>query len=144
MRFPTLAALPAFTLLAPAVRAQVQVFGGPDPDRKACSVLFAEGSTPENFKMKGGVSMNFSQPEWKDSYNAELDSGKFNNTNQRLGKNWWTSFDTYSTLEIGGTKIMPGAYFLGIHVDQGGKFHLLFLDPRQVLMNTWVPFVPAP
>ena len=146
MRFPLgVAALAATALLTASVPAQqLRTFGGTDPERKASTVFLAIVKGEESFDMKGGAAINYSPPTWQDSYDAQLDSGKFNNTNQRLGKNWWTSFDTYSPLEFGGTKIPAGAYYLGIHVDQGGKFQLLFLDPKTVLTSGWVPFMATP
>lgn len=145
MRIPTslcAVALAAVAFLAPA-RAQLQIFGGPEGDRKACTLIFADMSGG-NFSPKGAVSLNYSAPDWKDSYTKVLDSGKFNGTNQRLGKNWWTGFDTMVSLEVGGTKVAPGNYYLGIHVDEKGGFHLMFLDAKTAITNGWAPFMPQP
>jgi hypothetical protein len=146
MRIPTTlcaAALAVCAFLTPAVRAQVKAFGGPDDDRKACTLIFAD-TAGGNFSPKGAVSINYSQPDWKESYNKQLGSGEFNGKNARLGKNWWTSFDTYIPLTVGGTKVAPGNYYLGIHVDEKGAFKLLFLDQKVALTNGWTPFMPEP
>jgi len=137
---PVVAALAAAAFLAPAANAQIQAFGGQDEDRMASTLIFAE--TSNGFSPKGGVSVSYSQPDWKDSYDKVLESGKFNGTNQRLGKNWWTTLDTTVPLEIGGTKIKPGAYYLGIHVDDGGKFTLLVIDAKKAMTTGMAPFVP--
>jgi len=146
MRIPTslcAAALAACAFLAPTVRAQVQAVGGPDNDRKACTLIFAD-MAGGGFSPKGAVSINYSQPTWMEGYNKKLESGEFNGQNARLGKNWWTSFDTYIPLTVGGTKVAPGNYYLGIHVDEKGAFSLLFLDQKTALTNGWTPFMPEP
>lgn len=43
-------------------------------------------------------------------------------------------------LEIGGQKIQPGVYYLGLHCDQEGKFSLLVMDANKALKSGWVPF----
>jgi hypothetical protein len=140
-------AVAAVAFLSPAVRAQepqVHVFGGSDEDRVASSVFMVEGDSPENMKLHGAVSISYTPPEWRDAYDAQLEKGALNGSNQRLGKNWWTSLDTYSALEIGGVKIPAGSYYLGLHIDQSGKFQLMFLDTKQALSNGWLPFVTMP
>lgn len=135
------AAFVAAVTFAPATTAQVQAMGGPDDGRKASTLIFAEmngGFTP-----RGGVSINYSQPEWKAEYDAVLASGKFNGTNQRLGKNWWTSLDTTVALEIGGTKVAPGSYYLGLQIAKDGGVSLLVLDAKTANQHGWMPFVAA-
>jgi hypothetical protein len=132
----------ALSLLTTSLTAQIQTFGGTDADRKACTLFLAEVSGKDHFNLKGGAAINYSQPTWKDSYNADLESGKFNNQNARLGANWWTSFDTYTTIDFAGTKVAPGSYFLGMHVDKDGKFSLMFLDSKRVLTSGWSPLGP--
>ncbi len=135
-------ALAAVAFLAPTVRAQVQALN-PGDERACCTLIFADMSGG-GFSPKGAINVNYTAPEWKDSHNKLLESGKFNNTNQRLGKNWWTSFDTMVPLEIGGTKVMPGAYYLGLHVDAKGEFHLMVIDAKTALTSGWAPFMPQP
>jgi hypothetical protein len=141
MRIPVsvcAAAFAAVAFLSPT-RAQIKVFGGQDSDRRASSVLAFEG---ENFAFKGAVCINYSQPTWKDAYDKEIDGGKFNGTNQRLGKNWWTSLDTTIALDIGGTKVNPGIHYLGINIDSKGKCSLAVLESKKALDNGWTPFQP--
>src|SRR5712675_468024 len=88
------------------------------------------------------VSISYSQPNWQDSYNGMLEKLKGGNYT-RLGKNWWTTFDTVGTLEIGGTKIEAGSYYLGLAVDKDGAFSLLVFDSRQAMKTGLLPFTTA-
>ena len=133
------AALAACAFLAPAA-AQTQALN-PGNDRTCCTIIFADMSN--GFSAKGALNLNYTAPEWKDSYTAMIDSGKFTG-NQRLGKNWWTSFDTMVPLTIGGTKVAPGAYFLGLNVSEKGEFKLLVIDAKTAITTGWVPFMPKP
>lgn len=135
------AALAAVAFLAPAVRAQIQVFGGADNDRRGCSLFLADTSGGD-FAVKGAVAINYSAPQWQAAYEEKIDSEEFKGTNQRLGKNWWTSLETSVALDIGGAKVMPGIYYLGIHVDQAGKFHLLVIDSKAAMTKGMTPFMP--
>jgi len=134
MRFPTLctAALGAAAFLSP-VQAQMKVFGGPDPDRKASTVvMFGDDAM-------AGISISYSSPDWKDEYNTMMD--KLKGKNVRLGKNWWTSLDTSTALEIAGSKIEPGSYYLGLQCDKDGAFQLLVLDAKQAMKTNSMPFM---
>lgn len=134
------AALAASCFLAPAT-AQITSMGGPDKDRTATWVIFAEMTN--GFTPHGAVSINYSQPEWKSDYDKVLASGKFNGTTQRLGKNWWTSLDTTVAMEIGGTKIEAGSYFLGLQIYKDGGVSLMVIDAKSAMQHGWLPFVTA-
>ncbi len=132
--------LAASAFLVPA-SAQVTAFGGVDRDRAGSTVIMFDQGTRN---VLGGASISFSAPEWKDEYNdfdAMLEKHKLKGHNARLGKNWWTTLDTTIALEIGGTKVAPGAYHLGLHCDTDGKFHLLVLDAAKSTKNGWLPFL---
>ena len=134
MRFPfLLAATLAALTSVPALQAQ-KVAGGPDPDRKASNVFVFT----DDFETLAGASISYSQPAWQDSYEGMLDGIKGNYT--RLGKNWWTTFDTVGALEIGGTKVEAGSYYLGLAVDKDGAFTLLVFDSKQAMKNGLLPF----
>jgi hypothetical protein len=120
---PTFAAL----LFVPALQAQ-QVSGGPDPNRKASTVFVSTDS----FEVLAGVSISYTPPNWQDSYNGVLENLPASNYMQ-LGKNWWTTFETVGTLEIGGTKIEAGSYYLGLAVGNDGAFSLLIFDSKQAM-----------
>lgn len=128
----TLAAL----TFGPGLRAQ-QLVGGPDPDRKASTVFVFTDS----FEALAGVSISYSQPKWQDTYNGQLKELKGNYT--RLGKNWWTTLDTVGMLEIGGTNIEAGSYYLGLAVDEDAAFSLLIFDSKQAMKSGLLPFSTA-
>lgn len=136
MRFIPLAATLAALTIVPALQAQ-QVIGGPDPDRKASTVFVFTDS----FEALAGVSISYSQPTWQDSYNGMLEQLEGNYT--RLGKNWWTTFDTVGALEIGGTKIEAGSYYLGLAVGKDSAFSLLIFDSKRAMKAGLLPFSTA-
>jgi len=61
----------------------------------------------------------------------------------RLGKNWWITFDTVGTLEIGGTKIDAGSYYLGLAVGKDGAFSLLVFDSQHAMKSGLLPYSTA-
>jgi Protein of unknown function (DUF2911) len=136
MRCYFLAATLAAVTFVTALQAQ-QVSGGPDLERKASTVFVFTDS----FETLAGVSISYSQPSWQDSYNDMLEKLQGNYT--RLGKNWWTTFDTVGTLEIGGTKIDPGSYYLGLAVGKDAAFSLLIFDSKQAMKAGLLPFSSA-
>jgi len=91
----------------------------------------------EDFSVFTMASLTYGQPEWKASYDAQLDKlkGKVN----RLGKDWFTTLITMSDLEIGGAKIPAGSYIVGLHCDQDGKFALALLDSTKAMKNKIYP-----
>jgi hypothetical protein len=133
--------LAASAFFAPSANAQVQSMGGPDTGRQASWVIFAE--MENGFTPHGAVTIQYGQPEWKDSYDAVLASGKFNGTTQRLGRNWWTSLDTTVAIEIGGTKIEAGSYYLAIQASKDGAMSLLVIDAKMSNQKGWLPFVAS-
>jgi hypothetical protein len=129
----------AAAITSPFLAAQApQAFSFMDTDRKASVMLAFVGQEA----VVAGAAINFTSPVWKDSNNALID--KLKGQNVRLGKNWWTTLDTISPLEIGGAKIAPGAYYLGLHCDKDGKFSLLVIDAGKAMKNGWVPFDSEP
>ncbi|MCA8977592.1 MAG: DUF2911 domain-containing protein [Planctomycetes bacterium] len=133
MRFPLLAAtLATFCLAVPTTAQKVQVFGNQHGERGASTqILFGDG-------IAGGVSIEYGQPIWKDSYNAMLDQlkGKLN----RLGKDWWTTMTTSFTLDIAGTVVPAGSYLVGLDCDKDGKFALALLEATKGLKHGALPF----
>ena len=136
MRLQCLAAIFATLLFVPALQAQ-KVSGGLDPDRKA-STVYVMTDTSEAL---AGVSISYSQPTWQDSYTGMLDS--LRGTYSRLGKQWWTTFDTVGALEIGGVKVAPGSYYLGLAVAKDGSFSLLVFDSKQAMKAGLLPYSSA-
>src|SRR5262245_35504868 len=129
MRLHLLATL----VLVPVLQAQ-QAHGGPDPDRRAATVFVAN----DNSETLAAVSVSYSPPSWNDSYDGMLKALESSNYT-RLGKGWWTTFDTVGLVEIGGTKIEAGSYYLGLAVGKDGAFSLLLFDSRQAMKNGLLP-----
>lgn len=136
MRFQFLAAaLAALTFIAtlPAQR----VSGGPDPDRRASSVFVASDSGA-----LAAASISYTAPTWRDSYDGMLAQLKAANYTM-LGKNWWTTLDTIGALEIGGTRIEAGSYYLGLAVGKDGAFSLLVFDSQRAMKARLLPATTA-
>lgn len=120
----------AFTVL-PTLSAQ-KATGGPDPDRRATTLFVsADDSTT-----LAGVAISYSGPVWRDAYDVAVD--KPQGTYSRLGKGWWTTLDTVGAIEIGGTKIEAGSYYLGLGIAKGA-FTLLVFDSKQAMKDGLLP-----
>src|SRR5690606_8160752 len=96
--------------------AEPQGADGPDAGRKASTVLVQSAT----FATEAAVSIGFSQPAWRDSYDDMLPelTGRY----LRLGNGWWSTLDTIGTIEIGGVRVAPGSYFLGLTRAADGTF----------------------
>ncbi len=136
MRFRLLAVALTVLTFVPALAAQ-QVRGGPDLDRTASNVAVVTDS----FETLAAVSISYSQPRWQDRYDGMLDSLKGNYS--RLGKNWWTTLDTVGAIEVGGTMLEAGTYYLGLAIDKDGAFTLLVFDAKKAMQNRLLPFSTA-
>jgi Protein of unknown function (DUF2911) len=136
-----LSVLAALSCVA-AVPAQMRVMGGPAERAAAWMVFFGKG--PSGRQEMGGIAVQYGQPKWKAAYDADFDKfeqtvkGKIN----RLGKDWWTTFASNFDLEVGGTHIPAGTYYLGVSCDQDGKFSLAFLDATKAMKDGNMPFGP--
>jgi hypothetical protein len=137
MRFHVLSAILAAATFVPA-RQALQVSGGPDSDRKVSTVFVSTTDGP----VLAGASVSYGRAEWRDSYEGMLEQLR-EGPYTRLGKGWWTTFDTVGALEIGGTKIDAGSYYLGLAVDKDGAFRLLLFDSKQAMKSGLLPFTTA-
>lgn len=120
------------TSLAVPAFAQIQVFGG-NGERAASTKIFWDNGPV------GMVCVQYGQPEWKDEYDSMLP--KLKGKQHRLGKDFWTTFNTSVPVTIGQTKVEPGSYYLGLKVDADGGFHLLVLDAKNSDKQGWAPFI---
>jgi hypothetical protein len=127
----TLAALTS----VPALLAQ-QVVSGPDPDRKSSTVFV----TSDSSETLAGVSIGYGKAVWQDAYDGML---QLRADYTRLGKGWWTTFDTVGALEIGGTKIAAGSYYLGLAIGEQGAFRLLLFDSNRAMKVGLLPSTTA-
>lgn len=134
--FPSIAVI----CLAAVVPAQVKAFGGSGPRHSSTIFVFTD-----SFEVKAGLFVQNGQPVWKDAYNDENTFNKYLDTFKgkliRLGKDWWTTFDTSTTVNIGGTDIPAGSYFLGLSYERDGSFQLAVIDAATAMKNGEMPFV---
>ncbi len=127
-------AILAFVAASPAR----QVVGGPDPDRKASSVHVSSAS----FETLAAVSISHGQASWRESYDGMLETLKGSHYT-RLGTGWWATFDTVGAVEVGGTTIEAGSYYLGLAVDREGAFSLLLFNSMQAMKAALLPGTTA-
>ena len=124
----------ALTTLAPAQR----VSAGPDPDRTATTVSISA----EDHTLLAAASISYGKATWRESFEPQMDSVKGSSYCQ-LGKGWWTTFDTVSTVDIGGVKVEAGSYYLGVRFAEDGAMSLLVFDARQAMKDGLLPRTTA-
>ncbi|HLU38290.1 MAG TPA: DUF2911 domain-containing protein [Planctomycetota bacterium] len=127
----------ASLVLSTLAVAQARVFGGIDNERKAATTMAFEQDPQGGFKLLASTCIQYSTPAWKPEYDGMVDQAK--GRSFRLGKNFWTTLNTSVALDIGGATVPAGAYYLGIKVDDEGKFHLLVLDAKNADAQGWSP-----
>ncbi len=132
IRSASLASLLALAFAAAPV-AQVQVFGGDSPRMSSTKMIFNS-----SFEMLGAVCIQYGQPTWKAEYEGMADQAK--GKSLRLGKDFWTTMNTTVAFTMGGVKVAPGAYYLGLKCDDKGAFSLLVIDAKKSDKNGWTPF----
>ena len=133
-RILTAAVTAAF--LSTSVSAQLELFGGAGV-RASTMVGYWSDAT----QSATAVSIQYGQGKWKDEYNDRLD--QLRGKRARLGKDWWTTFDTSLKLDFGGVTVPPGSYFLGLQCDQDGKFALVLLDANKAMAASAMPFLES-
>lgn len=82
--------------------------------------------------LAGEYSVQYGKPAWNAEYDkdfAKLTHGK----RLRLGKDWWTTLETFSPLTFGGTtELAEGAWFLALECSEAGAWSLVALDPAPI------------
>lgn len=142
MRFPFLtAALAALCCTIPATAQKLESHAASSM-RNETRILVFNSPDFSNFAM---ASLTHGQPMWKAEYEAGVEKLEVNGKSVkgktlRLGKDWWTTLITSSELEMGGTKIAPGSYVVGLHVDNDGKFALALMDSTKAMKDGVLPF----
>lgn len=137
-------ALAAALCLALPVAAQ-KLNGGAAATARAETRIMAY---TEDYSVFALASVTYGQPEWKAEYDGMLDQLK--GKNSRLGKDWFTTLITSSELDLGGAKVAPGSYIVGIHCSPEGKFSLALMDSTKAMKNgvnpfhDWKPEIVAP
>lgn len=135
MRLPILsAALAAICFALPATAQKGQVYNF--SSQRACSTLLMFGETGQ-----AALTITHGQPEWKASYdNMDAMLAQVKGKVNRLGKDFWTTFMTSAAVEIGGVKVMPGCYVVGIHCDDKGQFALVLLEATKAMKDGLMPW----
>lgn len=130
-----LLALPvlASAFLADRASAQLQVFGG-DAERMSSTRIFWDNGPA------GMICVQYGQPTWKAEYDGMVDSAK--GKKLRLGKDFWTTFNTSVALQLGDSNVAAGSYYLGLECDDKGAFHLLLLNAEKSDKAGYTPFMP--
>lgn len=145
MRFPILSAALAALCFALPAAAQLQGHAGTST-RAETRILVA---TPD-FSSFAMASLTHGQPDWKAEYDKPGALDMYKGKVVRLGKDWFTTLITSSDLEIGGARLAPGSYIVGLQVDKDGKLGLAFMDSTKAMKEgvnpfmSWTPEVVAP
>ncbi len=126
-----LAALAAAATTGGAARGQgTGPFIQLEPRAMARVVYFhASGGTNGN-PIAGEYTIEYGKPDWRREYDADFDQltrGK----RLRLGKDWWTTLDTFVPLSFGEkSELKAGEYFLALECSDKGDWSLIALDPE--------------
>ncbi len=134
MRLPRLAAFLVATVVLPALRAQ-QIPGGTSTERRSVTLCTFAAD-----QMLAAVSIGYSPAEWRTEYESMVGAG---GNYTRLGKDWWTTFDTATPLDIGGARIEAGSYYLGIGGGADGEMQLLLFDSSKAMRAGLMPWTTA-
>jgi len=131
MKSQIAAALLAIATLVPSISAQQTRVFRPGKDRQ-CSTRVLLGKT------QGLLNISYGQPEWRSEYSNMFE--KLKGRTLRLGKNFWTTFLTSLPITIGGKKIAPGSYVVGLRCDKKGNMLLAMVEASRAMKAGLVPF----
>ncbi len=134
MRLPRLAAI-LVTFALPALLAQ-QVAGSASTERRSVTLC----TFTADHDLLVAVSIGYSPAEWRPEYEGMVGT-RWNYS--RLGKDWWTTFDSATPLDIGGTRIEAGSYYLGIGVGADGGLQLLLFESSKAMKAGLLPWTTA-
>jgi len=79
----------------------------------------------------GEYAIEYGKPAWKSEYDqdfAKLTHGK----RLRLGKDWWTTLNTYCPLTLEKVELKVGEYYLALECSEKGEWSLIALDPEPI------------
>ncbi|MCE9636204.1 MAG: hypothetical protein K8T90_10925 [Planctomycetes bacterium] len=122
----------AFSLVAAATLAVAWAAGEATPfvqnEPRAMSRVVYFGKAG----LVGEYAVQYGKPTWQAAYDTDFDKmtrGK----RMRLGKDWWTTLDTFCPLTFGEkTDLADGAYFLVLECSDQGAWSLVALDPAPI------------
>ena len=122
-------------VMATAVAAQQKkgvVVEGGDPDERASARLLYWNQQAD--ASAGQVVIDYGRPEWKKQYEDPATFDKLTRGQVwRMGNNYWTTLDTELVVTIGGRRITPGLYYLGLYRStDGATWALAFINPTVI------------
>lgn len=106
-------------------------------ERRASTLVV---SSPEE-GLRAAVAVDYTPSVWRGHYDAQIEHLEGGYT--RLGTGWWTTFDTASAIDLGGVRIAPGSYFLGMRIGSGMAFSLLLFDSTKAMQAHLLPTTTA-
>lgn len=89
-----------------------------EPRAMARVVYFGGNGIAAEYKIEYG------KPAWKDDFDKQL-KGRV-----RLGRDYWTTLDTWNGLSIGDKDVKAGEYFLALECSDKKEWSLVLLDPE--------------
>jgi hypothetical protein len=89
-----------------------------EPRGMARVVYFGGNGIAAEYKIEYG------KPAWKDEFDKQL-KGRV-----RLGRDYWTTLDTWNGLTIGDKDVKAGEYFLALECSDKKEWSLVLLDPE--------------
>ncbi len=122
-------------VMATAVAAQQKkgvVVEGGDPDERASARLLYWNQQAD--ASAGQVVIDYGRPEWKKQYEDPATFDKLTRGQVwRMGNNYWTTLDTELVVTIGGRRVTPGLYYLGLYRStDGATWALAFINPTVI------------
>ena len=108
----------------------IVAFGSDSPERGTTRVGF--WNTKKDMGA-GQFAIDYGRPVWKKDYE---DTAKFDAMTKgkvyRLGSNFWTTLDSDMPLNIAGTTVPAGLWYLGLaRSADGATWSLVFIDPMK-------------
>ena len=93
--------------------------------------------------LAGEYSIQYGKPAWKTAYDAGFEKMTLGKR-IRLGKDWWTTLESFSALTFGGkTELAEGEYFLCLECSDKGAWSLIALDPAPLRKSHTDAFATA-
>ncbi|MBM4014866.1 MAG: hypothetical protein FJ293_07870 [Planctomycetes bacterium] len=93
-------------------------------------VYFNASGAQNGNPIAGEYTIEYGKPDWRSEYDAGFDQltrGK----RLRLGKDWWTTLDTFVPLGFGEkSERKAGEYLLALECSEKGEWSLIALDPE--------------
>jgi len=102
-----------------------------EPRGMARVVYFGGSGIAAEYKIEYG------KPAWKDEFDKQL-KGRV-----RLGRDYWTTLDTWNGLSIGDKDVKAGEYFLALECSDKKEWSLVLLDPEPLRKQKFDAFGSA-